>query len=158
MNRDGALLSGCTYPWHWRHRRLRRATRLIPSRGSETVLLVEDEDDVRRLVSRILTGQGYRVMEAANGRDALLLSENHSGLIQLMVTDVIMPEMTGKQLVERLQPLRPEMRVLFMSGYSAAVITDKGILEPSAAYLSKPFTPQVLAEKVRQVLTCVSSH
>ena len=130
----------------------RAASETAPARGTETVLVVEDQDPVRNLAVTVLKEQGYRVLDAARGRDALLAAERHTGPIHLLLTDVVMPHMSGKELADRLKPLRPEMKVLYMSGYAAGVITRRERLESDAAYLAKPFAPDVLAIKVREVL------
>jgi PAS domain S-box-containing protein len=121
-------------------------------RGSETVLVVEDQDDVRSLTVEVLRSHGYRILEAPTGGDALLLVERNPGPIHLMLTDVVMPRMTGRELAERLRPQRPQMQVLYMSGYTENAITQHGALDPGVNYLSKPFTPNELAMKVREVL------
>jgi PAS domain S-box-containing protein len=121
-------------------------------RGAETVLLVEDAPRVREVVREILEMNGYRVLEAKHGGDAIELSERHRAPIQLMVTDVVMPQMSGRELAQRLARTRPNMRVLFMSGYTDNAIVRHGVLEPGTAFLSKPFTPDALAAKVREVL------
>jgi PAS domain S-box-containing protein len=121
--------------------------------GTETILVVEDQAEVRKLVAEGLKKYGYRVLEAASGEAALLLSERWP--VQppsLMVTDVVMPGMTGRDLAARFAPLLPEMKVLYMSGYTADIINVQGVLESGAAYLSKPFAPAVLAEKIRELL------
>jgi two-component system cell cycle sensor histidine kinase/response regulator CckA len=120
--------------------------------GSETVLVVEDQDEVRRLMTTALASHGFRVLEAPGGRAALLEAERHPERIHLLLTDVIMPDMNGKELADRLLPLRPDMRVLFTSGYSGEVIAHRGVLDSSVAYLPKPFTPDTLVAKVREVL------
>ena len=120
--------------------------------GSETILLVEDEAGVRTLAKTILQTQGYTVLDAAQGKDAFLLSGQHEGLIHLMVTDMVMPEMSGREVAERLKPLRPNMKVLFMSGFTDKAIVHNGELDPGMAFLQKPFTPQTLTRKVREVL------
>ncbi len=120
--------------------------------GDETVLLVEDEPEVRSLVQRILKTQGYTVVTAANPDEALAVAREFKGAIQLMVTDVVMPGMSGLQLAERLVPTRPDMRVLFVSGYTDDAMGPHGILEPGKAFLQKPFTPSALARKIRDVL------
>jgi PAS domain S-box-containing protein len=121
-------------------------------RGSETILLAEDQDEVRALTRRILEKQGYRVLVAANGGDALRLAEQHGGTIDLLLTDVVMPGMGGAELRLRLGPLHPEMKVLFLSGYTDEAILHHGVLDPGVAFLQKPFTPEILARKVREVL------
>jgi PAS domain S-box-containing protein len=120
--------------------------------GDETVLLVEDEPEVRSLVQRILKTQGYTVVTAANPDEALAVAREFKGTIQVMVTDVVMPGMSGLQLAERLLPTRPNMRVLFVSGYTHESIGHQGVLDPGTAFLQKPFTPNALARKVREVL------
>ena len=121
-------------------------------RGEETVLLAEDEETVRKLAREVLELYGYRVLEAAGGGDALLICERHAGPIQLLVTDVVMPEMGGRELAARLARLRPETRVLYMSGYTDSAIAHQGVLEDRADFIQKPFTPEALARKVREVL------
>jgi len=122
------------------------------SPGTETVLLVEDEDTVRTLAREILGMNGYTVLEARHGREALLISEAHRGPIHLMLTDVVMPEMNGRELADRLHPLRPGTRVLYMSGYTDNALGLRGVLEERIAFLQKPFTPEILSRKIREVL------
>jgi two-component system, cell cycle sensor histidine kinase and response regulator CckA len=126
--------------------------------GDETVLLVEDEPEVRSLVQRILKTQGYTVVTAANPDEALAIAREFRGPIQLMVTDVVMPGMSGLQLAERLNPTRPDMKVLFVSGYTNDAIGHQGVLDPGTAFLQKPFTPNALARKVREVLEAPPPH
>jgi len=120
--------------------------------GDETILLVEDEPEVRSLVQRILKTQGYTVVTAANPDEAIAVAREFKGTIQVMVTDVVMPGMSGLQLAARLMPMRPNMRVLFVSGYTHDAIGHHGVLDPGTAFLQKPFTPNALARKVREVL------
>jgi len=119
--------------------------------GWETVLLVEDEDAVRALAREVLRRHGYVVVEARHGLDALRVAERHPDDIHLMITDVVMPHMSGRELAERLGAARPKMRVLFMSGYTDHVVMNRAIT-PGSWFLQKPFTPEILAQRVRQVL------
>ena len=123
-----------------------------PAQGKETILLVEDDEVVRKLVSEVLDNEGYRLLEAANGFAALSICAQYEERIHLLLTDVIMPEMSGRDLADRLVPQHPEMKVLFMSGYTDDVIADHGVLDAATAFIQKPFAPDVLARKVRDVL------
>ena len=123
-----------------------------PPSGSETVLLVEDEMSVRRLTHQFLEGNGYHVLEAIEGREAMRISEQYDGPIHLLLTDVVMPGMSGCELVKTLAPLRPEMKVLYMSGYTDDAIIGHGNLGRGSSFLQKPFTLDCLAHKVRGVL------
>jgi PAS domain S-box-containing protein len=125
-------------------------------RGSETVLVVEDDESVRDLTVAILKNQGYRVLIARNGEEALRISQEHVGPIRLLLTDVVMPQMSGRDLAERLRALRPELRVLFMSGYTDETIARHGLLDAGVAFLSKPLTLDALVRKVRDVLEASS--
>jgi two-component system cell cycle sensor histidine kinase/response regulator CckA len=120
--------------------------------GTETVLLVEDEEAVRSMVSKVLQNKGYKVLEASHGNEALEVCGKFEGPIHLMVTDVIMPQMSGRELAERLALMRPAMRVLYMSGYPDNTIVQHGVLEPGTAFLQKPFTINALELKVREIL------
>jgi PAS domain S-box-containing protein len=120
--------------------------------GTESVLLVEDEPEVRRLVEKLLRLKGYRVLSAASPADAIAISRRHEASIDLLLTDVIMPGMNGRELSRVLAPTRPSMRVLYMSGYTDVGVSQQGILARGTAFLSKPFTPEALARKVREVL------
>jgi len=122
------------------------------SRGRETVLLVEDEEHLRGLALRILQGSGYTVLTAFDGADALRQAKDYSGPIHLVLSDVVMPGMSGRVLSEQLAAVRPNLRVLFMSGYTDDDVMRRGILDRRAAFLEKPFTPDQLVSKVRQVL------
>lgn len=120
------------------------------ARGTETILLVEDEEEVRRVLHQILTGKGYRVLQAGSGEEALVISRLHRGAVHLLLTDVTMPEMKGPELATRLRAERPQTRVIFMSGYNEEVLTDGGPEAPLC--LQKPFSPQALGETIRSVL------
>ena len=123
-----------------------------PVDGSETVLLVEDEDSIRTLLGRELGASGYKVLEAGNAEDAVDLCRRHQGPIHLLVTDVVMPRISGHELADRLASLRPDMRVLYMSGYTDDAVVRHGVLESATAFLQKPFTPNQLLRKMRDVL------
>ncbi|MEO6526480.1 MAG: two-component regulator propeller domain-containing protein [Gemmatimonadaceae bacterium] len=124
----------------------------VPPPGDSTVLLVEDEDAVRRLASRVLMRSGYHVLTAATGDAALELAARHEGTIDLLLTDVVMPGMSGRELAERLLPLRPGMRLLYASGYTEDAIIRHGVSSQATAFLEKPFTPSALLRKVHEVL------
>ena len=125
---------------------------LINSHGSETILLVEDEEFVRKLAQTILKQSGYTVMTAQNGTEALLVLKSHHGSVDMMLTDVIMPDMNGKELFTRASKEYPGLKILYMSGYTDDVITQHGVLEEGTAFIQKPFTVQVLIAKIREVL------
>jgi CheY-like chemotaxis protein len=120
--------------------------------ADETILLVEDEDSVRHLARRVLESQGYTVLEAINGDDALRMAADYGGVIDLLLSDVVMPELGGRLLAERLIATRPETEVLFVSGYTDDEILRRGLLERGQRLLQKPFTATALAHEVRTVL------
>jgi PAS domain S-box-containing protein len=123
-----------------------------PPRGTETVLLVEDEDGVRLLTRHALAGCGYKVLDAGDGEEGLLLASRHDGPIHLLVTDVIMPGLGGLQVAERALALHPKLKVLFVSGYTDDAVMRQGVLAEQVHFLQKPFSPVALAFKVREVL------
>ncbi len=127
-------------------------------RGSETVLLVEDQEEVRRLTSRLLEARGYRVLVAAHGHEALSMAESLGGPLHLLVTDVVMPQLSGREVALLLAPRHPAMKVLYLSGYADESIVRHGVLEPGVDFLQKPFTADALARKVRAVLDADSGH
>jgi len=120
--------------------------------GTETILVVEDQRAVRQLTCTMLRSLGYRVLEAANGGEALLACESHADPIHLMITDVVMPQMSGPDLAAHLRALRPEVRSLYMSGYSEGGGLRRESVEGTADYLQKPFSLEGLADKVREIL------
>lgn len=121
-------------------------------RGSETVLLVEDEDMVRKLASELLEENGYIVLEANGGEEAITLGKSHTEPIDLLITDVVMPKFSGKQVAEQLRAIHPETKVLFMSGYTDEAIVHHGIVDSGIAFIQKPFSERALAQKIRDVL------
>jgi CheY-like chemotaxis protein len=124
----------------------------VTLRGSETILLVEDQEQVRVVAEGILKRNGYRVLVASGAGEALLLGEKHSDIIELLLTDVVMPQMSGAELAKRIATTRPETKVLCMSGYTDDSVVRHGVLESGMAFLQKPFTPESLIRKVREVL------
>ena len=123
-----------------------------PPRGSETVLVVEDEETVRQVVREALRGFGYTVLETGDAEEAVRIGAGHAGSIDLLVTDVVMPRMNGRTLALQIQKARPELKVLYMSGYTDSSIVQHGVLERGVSFLQKPFTLMALACKVREVL------
>jgi two-component system cell cycle sensor histidine kinase/response regulator CckA len=130
----------------------------ITLKGTETILLVEDQDEVRRVAQEILMRHGYHVLAAQNAGEALLTCERHPRTIHLLLTDVIMPQMNGRELAERLAKVRPEMKVLYMSGYTDRAVINHGILDSGIAYVQKPLVPELLARRVREVIDTPVRH
>ncbi len=122
--------------------------RSLPRGGTETILLVEDEDSVRRLASLLLERSGYRLLVASSAEEALETARAHAGPIELLLTDVVLPGMNGRRLADLLTPERPSMKVVFASGY----FDERGILEPGSDFIQKPFNPETLARAVRRAL------
>jgi CheY-like chemotaxis protein len=120
--------------------------------GSETILFVEDDDEVREIATRILRKNGYRVLEAANGADALRVCEAEARPVDLIVTDIVMPEMGGSQLAERIRETQPDARILFTSGYTEDAAVRHSFIDPGEEFIGKPFTPSQLTQKTRDVL------
>jgi DNA-binding NtrC family response regulator len=123
------------------------------SRGTETILLVDDDDQVRTVASKILRKSGYLVFDAANAGEALLVCERHTANIHLLLTDIVLPRLSGPELAARLAAARPAMKVLYMSGYADVAVLHDHRLESGAAFVQKPLTRDKLTRKVRQVLS-----
>jgi two-component system, cell cycle sensor histidine kinase and response regulator CckA len=120
--------------------------------GTKTILLVEDAEPLRKLAQSFLEGNGFRVLSASCGEEALDIAARHSGILDLLLTDVVMPGMNGHALAEQLSARQPGLKVLFMSGYTDSFIAGHGVLEAGTNLLHKPFTEEVLVGKVREVL------
>jgi len=120
--------------------------------GSETIMVVEDDQTVRDLAVRVLERAGYEVIEAAGAEAALEQARSRTGPIHLLLTDIVMPHISGSELAERMTQIRPETKVLYMSGYTDDSIVHQGVLDPGTAFMQKPFSPWSLARRVRQVL------
>jgi DNA-binding NtrC family response regulator len=121
-------------------------------RGTETILVAEDEDGVRSLTREVLEKYGYTVLEAANGEEALKVADRHHGPLHLLLSDVVMPRMGGPELAQELVARRPEVKVLYMSGYTDHPMVRRGVVNAGVAFLQKPFTPTVLVSRIREVL------
>jgi two-component system cell cycle sensor histidine kinase/response regulator CckA len=122
------------------------------SRGSETILLVEDEEPLRKLCTEFLEQLGYRMLAASNAKEAIALVEGYSGKIDLLITDVVMPGLPGPELADALVALRPDLKVIFISGYAEGSLAPNGILKPGTVLVNKPFTIRALTAKLREVL------
>ncbi|MBI3946383.1 MAG: response regulator, partial [Armatimonadetes bacterium] len=126
--------------------------------GTEHILLVDDEKNVREAVAHTMELSGYRVVAAANGEEALRFAAMHAGLLHLLLTDVVMPGISGRELANRLSRIRPQTRVLFMSGHTEDAILRHGVRNGEVAFLQKPVTPGALLRKVREVLDAAAPH
>jgi signal transduction histidine kinase len=126
-----------------------------PEAGSETLLLVEDEETVRKLLTHVLHKRGYQVIEASNGPEALRIYERRSREIHLVLTDMVMPHMSGRELGEQLRRIKPDVKIIYMSGYTDDVLVRTGALGPGMSFLQKPLRPEVLTAKVREALDAV---
>jgi two-component system cell cycle sensor histidine kinase/response regulator CckA len=126
-----------------------------PLQGSETILVVEDEDKLRELISDGLKGYGYTVLTARHGKEALLICERHQGPIHLILTDMVMPQMSGRELAERLGPIYPEMKILYMSGYTRDKVIQQELMD--GIFIQKPFYIITLAGKVREMLDSLNN-
>ena len=123
-----------------------------PERGSETILVVEDEDIVRDLTVRLLKSLGYKVLEAVNGKEALALIDQYKNPIQLVLTDVVMPQMGGPELAERLQKIRPTVKLLYTSGFTESAVLERGVALGKVRLIQKPYSREILAQRVREAL------
>jgi CheY-like chemotaxis protein len=130
----------------------RQESAVPPVQGRETILLAEDEDAVREVTAQLLESFGYQVLKASSGEEALRLAESQRGKIHLLMTDVVMPGMGGRELADLLRAREPHLKVLFQSGYTDDAVVRYGVVHAEVTFLQKPFTPQALAEKVRQAL------
>jgi two-component system cell cycle sensor histidine kinase/response regulator CckA len=135
-----------------RLRRNRKTTPLEYSRGTETILLVEDEEPLRKVVIELLTQIGYNVLSASNGKEAMDVAQTYPHRIHLLVTDVLMPEIAGPELAKSLCVARPDLRVIYISGYTHDSLAPEGVLDPGTVLVNKPFSVRVLSAKMREVL------
>jgi two-component system cell cycle sensor histidine kinase/response regulator CckA len=122
------------------------------SRGTETILLVEDEEPLRKVVIELLTQIGYNVLSASNGKEAMDVAQTYPHRIHLLVTDVLMPEIAGPELAKSLCVARPDLRVIYISGYTHDSLAPEGVLAPGTVLVNKPFSVRVLSAKMREVL------
>ena len=120
--------------------------------GNETILVVEDEEVIRHLAQRVLTEKGYRVLEACHGEEALALGEGHPGSIDLVLTDIVMPQMGGREFADSFSHKHPKAKILYMSGYTDHMAEERGLLQEGMNFLQKPFTPRDLTIRVRELL------
>ena len=125
---------------------------LMSAVGTETILVVEDEEKVRRIVVRALENYGYRLLQAGNGLEGLQQVKEYKETIHLLLTDTVMPKMNGKELAETLKKTKPDMKVLFMSGYPREVLSQQGRIDASINLIQKPFSNDALARRIREVL------
>jgi len=123
-----------------------------PTRGSETILVVEDEPQILRMCQRVLEDAGYTVLASASPVSAITLAEQHNGPLHLLLSDVVMPGMNGRQLQARLEAIEPTITTLFMSGYTADVVAHRGVLDADIMFLQKPFSRRELARRIREAL------
>jgi CheY-like chemotaxis protein len=126
-------------------------------KGRDTILVVEDDKTLREVICKGLKKFGYGVLEAANGGEALLICEKRKGPIDLILTDVVLPQMSGRELVERLEAMRPGIKVLYMSGYTENAIVNNGILKENVGFLQKPFKVNILVLKIREIMSACQS-
>ena len=124
----------------------------VPVSGSETILIVEDEEEVRSFVVQALSSHGYRVLQAAEGNQALTLAERHTGSIDVLLTDVVLPGMNGRDLADRFRIARPKIKVIYTSGYTQDIIANRGVLPDDISYIPKPYTADQIAAKVREAI------
>ncbi len=124
-----------------------------PAGAGQTILVAEDEDGLRQVITRMLMGAGYRVLAAPNGREALAAAECHDDVIDILLMDVVMPSMDGRELAAALRRSRPGLPVLYMSGYAAPITAEQGVLEPGVAIVSKPFTKDELLAALDRILS-----
>jgi two-component system, cell cycle sensor histidine kinase and response regulator CckA len=122
------------------------------SRGTETILLVEDEEPLRKVIIELLTQIGYHVLSAANGKEAIEVAKTYPEKIHLLITDVIMPEISGPELAGELCAARPDLKVIYISGYTDDSLAPEGVLQPGTVLVNKPFSVRVLSAKMREVL------